>query len=258
MRCLLIVTCCLCCAVSIVVKADEAVVLKAGAATSNITPALGGEIVGGFQPIPATHIHDELHARCLVLESGQTRLAMVVCDLLGFHRCVSDLARQFIQDETGIPKEHVLISATHTHSATTALGRTRYQSQQEPDLLLAKADRPIARPHTALRQPIPQPARRHAEHFDVIRLQSGFFLQLTKHRFLRCLVSIHPALWKLPAVAMYPTRPKNATFRMHQDDADIRAITVRINHGTDSKVLMAWTVPQQGHRAKRQHARDHH
>ncbi|MBM4156734.1 MAG: hypothetical protein FJ221_17155, partial [Lentisphaerae bacterium] len=30
--------------------------LKAGAARSNITPELGGEIVGGFHPIPAKHI----------------------------------------------------------------------------------------------------------------------------------------------------------------------------------------------------------
>lgn len=113
--------------------ADEPAALKAGAATSNITPNLGADIVGGFKPAPSLHIHDELHARCLVLESGKTKLALVVCDLLGFHRCVSDLARKLIQDETGIPKECVLISATHTHSAASVLGSTRYQSEQEPD-----------------------------------------------------------------------------------------------------------------------------
>ncbi|MFN9160674.1 MAG: hypothetical protein ACK6D5_23215, partial [Planctomyces sp.] len=44
--------------------------LRAGAATSVVTPAIGGDIVGGFQPIPSTHIHDELHVRCLVLDDG--------------------------------------------------------------------------------------------------------------------------------------------------------------------------------------------
>ena len=48
--------------------------LLAGAATSNITPELGGEVVGGFAPYPCTHIHDELHARCLVLDDGKTKL----------------------------------------------------------------------------------------------------------------------------------------------------------------------------------------
>lgn len=96
--------------------------LKAGAATSNITPELGGEVVGGFAPYPCTHIHDELHARCLVLDDGKTKLALVVCDLLGLHRSVSLKAREFIEKETGIPAANVLISGTHTHSAVNALG----------------------------------------------------------------------------------------------------------------------------------------
>lgn len=101
--------------------ADEPL-LKAGAATSNITPELGGEVVGGFAPFPCTHIHDELHARCLVLDDGKAKLALVVCDLLGLHRSVSVEARKMIETETGIPAANVLISGTHTHSAVNALG----------------------------------------------------------------------------------------------------------------------------------------
>lgn len=112
--------------------ADEPV-LKAGAATSNITPPLGTLIVGGFAPYPAEHIHDELHARCLVLDDGQTRLALVVCDLLGLHRSVCIEARRLIKEETGIPPQNVLISATHTHSAGTVLGQNRYSNEQELD-----------------------------------------------------------------------------------------------------------------------------
>ena len=94
----------------------------AGAATSNITPEIGGDIVGGFVPVPATHVHDELHARCLVLDDGVTKVALVVCDLLGMHRSVFEESKKLIEDATGIPPSHVLISATHTHSATNALG----------------------------------------------------------------------------------------------------------------------------------------
>ena len=97
--------------------------LLAGAATSNITPHLGDDVVGGFRPFPCTHIHDELHARCLVLDDGKTKLALVVCDLLGMHRSVSVEARKRIEAETGIPAANVMISATHTHSATSALGK---------------------------------------------------------------------------------------------------------------------------------------
>lgn len=95
--------------------------LKAGAATSNITPELGGDIIGGFLPFPAKHIHDELHARCLVLDDGSAQIALVVCDLLGIHRSVSVAARELIEKETGIPAAHVMISGTHTHSATSAI-----------------------------------------------------------------------------------------------------------------------------------------
>lgn len=96
---------------------------RAGAATSNITPPLGNPIVGGFAPFPATHVHDELHARCLVLDDGNTKLVLVVCDLLGIDRSVSDEARALIEKNLKIPPDNVLISATHTHSAASALGK---------------------------------------------------------------------------------------------------------------------------------------
>lgn len=107
--------------------------LRAGAAMSNITPELDSKIVGGFVPFPASGVHDELHARCLVLDDGKTKIALVVCDLLGFHRSMSIEARRLIEDATGIPPSHVAISATHTHSAASALGESRYTSDQPLD-----------------------------------------------------------------------------------------------------------------------------
>ena len=112
------------------VRADY---FRAGAATSNITPELGREIIGGFVPIPSKHIHDELHAKCIVLDDGQKRLAIVVCDLLGIDRIVSELARQQIQKRHDISTENVLIAATHTHSASSALGEHPRVLDQAPD-----------------------------------------------------------------------------------------------------------------------------
>jgi hypothetical protein len=116
-----------------VAAAPAAARLRAGAATSNITPPIGALRVGGFVPAPSTHVHDELHARCLVLDDGKTKVALVVCDLLGFHRSVSLEARRLIQEAIGIPPENVMISATHTHSAGSALGTSRYVNEQELD-----------------------------------------------------------------------------------------------------------------------------
>ncbi len=94
---------------------------RAGAATSNITPPLGGPIIGNFTTPPATSVHDELHARCIVLDDGKVRLALVVCDLLGIGYDVSTEARKLIETNTGIPPAQVLISAVHTHSACSAM-----------------------------------------------------------------------------------------------------------------------------------------
>lgn len=58
-------------------------IFRAGAAVGNITPPLDEPIVGGWNSPPATHVHDELYAKCLVLDDGRTQLVFVVCDNLG-------------------------------------------------------------------------------------------------------------------------------------------------------------------------------
>ncbi len=115
-------------------SAEPAATFRAGAATSNITPDIGADIIGGFLPFPATHVHDELHARCLVLDDGKTKIALVVCDLLGLHRSVSVEARKLIEKATGIPAANVMISGTHTHSAASALGESPRGFQSDVEL----------------------------------------------------------------------------------------------------------------------------
>lgn len=98
-------------------------IFKAGASTTNITPYLGGGIVGNFGgPPEAKYVHDELHNRCLILDDGTTKLVFVVVDNIGLKRNLIDKAKKLIKNETGIPKENILISATHTHSSVSAGG----------------------------------------------------------------------------------------------------------------------------------------
>jgi len=99
-------------------------VFRAGAATANTTPFLGGGIIGNFgTPPPATTIHDQLHVRCLMLDDGQTKLAFVVVDILQINRELYDEAKRLIYEETNLPPQNVLMSAIHSHSATSALGK---------------------------------------------------------------------------------------------------------------------------------------
>lgn len=110
---------------------DGKQVFRAGAATSNITPLIGEKIVGGFSPAPSKSIHDELHARCLVLDDGQTRIGIVVCDSLSISRDICDEAKRLAQSATGIPAERILISATHTHSSVSARGSSLLRPDEQ-------------------------------------------------------------------------------------------------------------------------------
>ncbi|MBS0208716.1 MAG: neutral/alkaline non-lysosomal ceramidase N-terminal domain-containing protein [Planctomycetes bacterium] len=115
---------------STAIAAEPAQQFRAGAATSNITPLLGEPIVGGFSPFPSKHIHDELHARCLVLDDGATRIGIVVCDNLGLNREICDAAKKLASTATGIPTNRILISATHTHSGPPARGSRLLEPNQ--------------------------------------------------------------------------------------------------------------------------------
>ena len=103
-------------------QAEPARVLRAGAAASNITPPLGQPIVGGWKPHPAEHVHDDLWAKCLVLDNGRERLVFVVADNVGIPREVFDAAKAAIHEATDLPVEQMMMSSDHTHSATSARG----------------------------------------------------------------------------------------------------------------------------------------
>jgi neutral ceramidase len=104
-------------------RSSQNKVFRAGAATSNITPPLGEGIVGGWGVPPATHIHDQLNARCLVLDDGESRLVFAIVDNVGINREVFDAAKRLIHEATGVPTDHMMMSATHTHSAISAGGK---------------------------------------------------------------------------------------------------------------------------------------
>ena len=114
---------------SLLIAQDAKRVFRAGAATSNITPPLGESIVGGWKPYPATQIHDELYARCLVLDDGKVKVGIVLCDNVGIPREVFEQAKNQVREATGLPSSHLLMAATHTHSATTARGSSKMIEQ---------------------------------------------------------------------------------------------------------------------------------
>ncbi|MEY2429883.1 MAG: hypothetical protein QOJ40_2768, partial [Verrucomicrobiota bacterium] len=104
------------------VSAETKKEFRAGAAMANISPWMGLSIEGNMHDHKATILHDQLHARCLVLDDGETQLAIVIADSCMIPRSVFDEAKKIVHARTQLPLQNMLMAATHTHSAPSAVG----------------------------------------------------------------------------------------------------------------------------------------
>ncbi len=96
-------------------RADEAP-LRAGVATADITPAGPYPMSGYYFERLSTGTKDPLHAKALVLRQGGTATAIVCCDLIVIASDLTDVVRERVERETGIPGANVMLAATHTHT----------------------------------------------------------------------------------------------------------------------------------------------
>ena len=101
---------------------------RAGAAAVVITPPLGVPMAGYYSARGAEGVHDDLHAKAIVIEQDGVKAALVVCDLIGMPQFIAEEARKLIASGTGVKGEMVMISATHTHTGPSLPGR----SSREP------------------------------------------------------------------------------------------------------------------------------
>jgi hypothetical protein len=88
---------------------------KAGAGQRIITPNPLLPVSGGLGPTAeAREKIGELTARAVVIQNGETTVAIVGLDLLGFPSVLCDRVRERVPR---IPAANILIGSTHTHSA---------------------------------------------------------------------------------------------------------------------------------------------
>jgi len=97
--------------------------LRAGACAVDISPTKLPVIVSGsFLTRTSNKVRDPLHARCLVLDDGTERVAICVVDTLFVPRDIADAVKAQAARTTGIRPDHMLISATHSHSCPSVAG----------------------------------------------------------------------------------------------------------------------------------------
>jgi len=96
---------------------------RAGAAVVNVTPLQLPVLVNGSMLSRSIdHVKTELMARAIVVDDGQQRLGIVVVDSCMMPRDLLDEAKNLAAGRTNIRTDHMLISATHTHSAPASMG----------------------------------------------------------------------------------------------------------------------------------------
>ena len=92
------------------------VTCKAGCAQTVITPPIGASLAGYFHDRVAKSVRDDLHAKAMVIEHDGRRIALVSLDLISVDAETTEGARELINAELGIPSQHVMVCATHTHT----------------------------------------------------------------------------------------------------------------------------------------------
>ena len=106
--------------------------LKVGAALRVITPDPLLPVSGGIgTPKKATEKQGDLFVRAMVFEKGDTKVAIVNIDNLGWPSVLGDKSRALIK---GIKPENILIGATHTHSGPDAYGFPNEKGESFADM----------------------------------------------------------------------------------------------------------------------------
>jgi hypothetical protein len=98
--------------------------LKGGCAKVEITPPLGVTLIGSYGK-PSDAVMDDLYAKAMVLATAAT-VAIVAADLLYTPlEEITDPVRTIIHEELGIPKQNIMVCATHTHSGPEVFTRSK-------------------------------------------------------------------------------------------------------------------------------------
>ena len=103
--------------------------LKAGVAKINITPTDSTviKIVGHVRQVSG--VRDPLRAGVLILDDGETKAAIVTMDTIGAWEDMVKLARQNIEQETGVPAANIMVCASHNHSGPGYVENLRWASE---------------------------------------------------------------------------------------------------------------------------------
>ena len=125
--------------------------LLVGFARADISPTLCSVPLGGFSATEfrlSGVIGDPLYANAVALRSGEETLVYLSTDLLGIPKNHVAEFREAIAEKTGLPKDRIFITASHTHSGPDPRSEipaaVRYRTEQLIPALCNAAYRSLA------------------------------------------------------------------------------------------------------------------
>lgn len=120
-------------AIGLLLMAGASMALEAGVGTADITPDVQAYKVplagyGARMGKPATGVHDPLHAKVLYLRDGDTKMALITCDLRSI---TPEFKGQVVQKtaDLGFTLDSVLMAASHTHDGPAMYAEKFWQIQ---------------------------------------------------------------------------------------------------------------------------------
>jgi len=114
--------------------------LRFGFGRSCITPEesvpLGG--YGNTSKRMSENVLDELYATAITFSDDENTVILISLDMLHAHPEWTESIRQSIHNTCGIPKNHIMVAHTHTHSAPDSYNREQESLLRYKDLLVER------------------------------------------------------------------------------------------------------------------------
>ena len=92
-----------------------------GVARRNITPAVGGCLVGYAPDVRSVAVNDDLTVTAFCFEQNGKRALLASFTLAGIAKKIADGLRLRIEEAFGIPRSAIILHGTHTHSGPNLL-----------------------------------------------------------------------------------------------------------------------------------------
>ncbi len=109
--------------------------LKAGVSIIDVTPQKP-MFLHGYPHVEriSEGVHDPLYAAAMVIDNGEKLIGICAVDILFISKEITERVREKVEQVTGIPKQNIMISASHTHSGPITFSDIFY------DPVVPKAD----------------------------------------------------------------------------------------------------------------------